>query len=94
MIPMARCTAYSVNRPCRQNRLDSLKAHFNAAYEELLKKIDEQIEVIEQAAKDSASLELPHSSQFYEGLVKGYEDALAEFNEKRQEVSQTLPRSR
>ena len=74
-----------------QNRLDSLKAHFNAAYEELLKKIDEQIEVIEQAAKDSASLELPHSSQFYEGLVKGYEDALAEFNEKRQEVSQTLP---
>ena len=72
------------------NRLDSLKAHFNAAYEQLLENIDEQIEVIERAVKYSASLELPHSSQFYEDLAKGYEDALAEFNGMQQEASQAL----
>ena len=73
-----------------QNRLDSLKAHFNAAYEQLLKNIDNQIDVIEQAQKDSASIALPHSSQFYEDFGKGYEDAFREFESMRAAANQTL----
>ena len=73
-----------------QNRIDRLKAHFNAAYEQLLKDIDEQIGVLQLAAKDTASLELPHGIQFYEDLAKGYEDARARFSRMQQEASEAL----
>ena len=73
-----------------QDRLDSLKAHFNAAYEHLLKNIDEQIERIEQAARDSESIVLPHRSQFYEDLGKGYEDALGNFKSMQDAANQAL----
>ena len=73
-----------------QDRMDRLKAHFNAAYERLLENIDEQIGVLELAAEDTASLELPHGSQFYDDLAKGYEDALAEFSRMQQEAFEAL----
>ena len=73
-----------------QDRMDSLKAHFNAAYENLLENIGERIGVLELAAKENASQELPHSSQFYDDLAKGYEDALAEFSKMQQEASEAL----
>ena len=73
-----------------QDRMNRLKAHFNAAYEQFLENIDEQIGVLELAATDNASQKLPHSSQFYEDLAKDYEGALAEFSNMQQETSETL----
>ncbi len=73
-----------------QDRMDRLKVHFNAAYENLLENINEQIGVLELAARDTASLELPHSSQFYDDLAKGYEDAFEEFSRVRQQASEAL----
>ena len=73
-----------------QDRLDNLKAHFNAEYEHLLKNIDEQIKLIKQAARDSESIVLPHGSQFYEDLGKGYEDALGNFKSMQDAAKQAL----
>ena len=73
-----------------QNLLDSLNAHFNAAYEGLLKNIDEEIGLIEQAAEDAESIVLPHSSQLYADFSNQYETALEQFKEQRQVANQTL----
>ena len=73
-----------------QARMDGLKAHFNAAYEKLLENIDERIGMLQLTAKELASLELPHGSQFYDDLAKDYEDALVEFSRMRQGVSEAL----
>ena len=73
-----------------QDRMDRLKAHFNAAYENFLENIDEQIGVLQLAARDTASQELPHGSQFYDDLAKGYEDALAEFSRMQREANEAL----
>lgn len=73
-----------------QDRMDRLKAHFNAAYEKLLENIDEQIGVLQLTAKDTASLELPHGAQFYDDLAEGYEEALAKLLRMQQEASEAL----
>ena len=73
-----------------QDRMDRLKAHFNAAYEKLLENIDKQIRVLQLAAKDAVSLELPHGSQFYDDLAKSYEDALPKFSKMQQEAREAL----
>ena len=73
-----------------QNRLDRLKAHFNAAYEKLINNIDEQIVQVEKAAEDSESIVLPHCSQFYEELSDQYENALEQFKCTQQMVKQTM----
>ena len=73
-----------------QNRLDALKAHFNAEYEHLLKNIDDQIYLIERASQESESVALPHSAQFYEDLVERYEEALGNFKDTKHAAKEAV----
>ena len=73
-----------------QVRLSRLKAHFNTEYEQLLKIIDNNIELLEQASMDAESVVLPHNSQFYEDLSEKYESAVDDFNHVRQTASEAL----
>ena len=73
-----------------QDQMDRLKAHFNAAYEQLLENLDEQIKVLELIVKGVGSLDLPHASQFYDDLVMSYEQALAKFSRMQQEANGAL----
>ena len=67
-----------------QVRLRRLKAHFSTEYDQLLKNIDLQSAMLEQAAKETASVVLPHNSQFYEDLTGEYDNALREFQHVQQ----------
>ena len=73
-----------------QDRMGKLKAHFNAAYEQLLKDIDNQIEILAIAGKEVASTKLPHSSQFYDDLTNDYEHVLEQFTATQQKANEAL----
>ena len=73
-----------------QDRMSKLKAHFNAAYEKLLRDIDEQISVLEPIIKKTESPGLPHTAQFYDDLAMDYEDAKIQFSRMRQEANHAL----
>lgn len=57
-------------------RLSALEAHFNAEYEQLMKRLDTEIDGLNAAATAGAGLSFPNRAEFYDDLAGEY--ALAE----------------
>jgi len=58
-----------------RERLSALEAHFNAEYEQLMQRIDTEIERLKSAANEGAALRLPNRSEFYDDLAVEYDAA-------------------
>lgn len=58
-------------------RLSALEAHFNAEYEQLMQRIDTEIERLNAAANEGAALRLPNRAEFYDDLAVEYDAAEA-----------------
>lgn len=58
------------------DRLPALEAHFNTEYEQLMKRLDTEIDRLNAVAKGGAGLALPNRAEFYDDLAGEY--ALAE----------------
>jgi len=54
------------------DRLDALKAHFSAAYEEVIESIDCQIGRLRSASTASEAIQLPPAEAFYDHLVSKF----------------------
>lgn len=64
-------------QPMPEDRLAAIEAHFNAEYEQFMKRLDEMIARIQAESKAAAALALPNSAQLYGDLVTEYEPAEA-----------------
>jgi wobble nucleotide-excising tRNase len=60
-----------------RERLSALEAHFNAEYEQLMQRIDTEIERLNAAANEGAALRLPNRAEFYDDLAVEYDAAEA-----------------
>lgn len=58
-------------------RLAALEAHFNAEYEQFMKRLDAEIDGLNAAAKAGAGLTLPNRAEFYDDLAAEYDAAEA-----------------
>jgi wobble nucleotide-excising tRNase len=58
-------------------RLAALEAHFNAEYERLMKRLDNEIAGINATATAVAELKLPNRAEFYDDLAAEYDSAEA-----------------
>ncbi len=58
-------------------RLAVLEAHFNAEYEQFMKRLDDEISEINAAAAAAAGLKLPSRAEFYDDLAAEYGSAEA-----------------
>ncbi len=56
-------------------RLSALEAHFNAEYEQLMKRLDAAIDGLNAVAKAAAGLTLPNRAEFYDDLTAEYDGA-------------------
>ena len=72
------------DQPMAVRRWDSLKAHFNAEYERLIERIDQEIEQLEAASQASEAIQMPPSAALYDDLApefqsceRGLREALA-----------------
>lgn len=64
-----------------KDRLAALEAHFNAEYEQFMKKLDEMIAQIQAASRAADELALPNSAQLYDDLAAEHEPAEAALRE-------------
>lgn len=62
-------------------RVSALEAHFSAAYERLMRRLDVEIDELYEAAKVGAALRLPNRAEFYEDLATEYDAAEAVLRE-------------
>ena len=67
-----------------EQRLDALGAHFNVEYDQLIQRIDQQIQQLETAFEASEAIKIPSTAALYDHLVRefqsrerGLRDALA-----------------
>lgn len=58
-----------------EDRLSELEAHFSAEYEGFLRKVEEQIQVLDSAGKQAAEVGLPNRAELYEDLATDYDAA-------------------
>lgn len=58
-------------------RLAALEAHFNAEYEQFIKRLDAEIDGLNTSAKAGAILTLPNRAEFYDDLTAEYDAAEA-----------------
>jgi len=56
-------------------RLSALEAHFNAEYEQLMKRLDTEIDALNTVATTGAALHLPNRAEFYDDLTTEYDVA-------------------
>jgi wobble nucleotide-excising tRNase len=59
------------------DRLSALEAHFNAEYEQFMKRLDDAIDEVRDAANAGAILKLPNRAEFYDDLAAEYDAAEA-----------------
>lgn len=78
-------------------RLDALAAHFNAEYERLIQRIDQQIQQLERASEASEAIPIPSAATLYDHLVqdfrsckRGLRKALVAMGEFLADAVQTL----
>jgi wobble nucleotide-excising tRNase len=64
-------------RALPSGRLSALEAHFNSEYEQLMKRLDGEIEGLNAAAREAAALPLPNRAEFYDDLAAEYDAAEA-----------------
>ncbi|MGB9624669.1 MAG: AAA family ATPase [Phycisphaerae bacterium] len=62
-------------QPLPDGRLAALEAHFSAEYEQLLRKIDDQIGQLQESAKAAGQLKLPNRAELYDDLASDYDAA-------------------
>ncbi len=62
-------------QPLPASRLRALEAHFSAQYEELLRKLEGQIDKLESSSTDARGLRLPYRAELYDDLVSDYDPA-------------------
>ena len=60
-----------------------MEAHFSAEYEQFLRKIDEQVEQLQESVKAASQLKLPNRAELYDDLASDYDVA-------QQSLSQAL----
>ena len=53
-------------------RLDALAAHFNAEYERLIQRIDQQIQQLERASEASEAIPIPSAATLYDHFVQDF----------------------
>ena len=70
-------------QPLPEGRLAALEAHFSAEYEQFLRKIDEQVEQLQESVKAASQLKLPNRAELYDDLASDYDVA-------QQSLSQAL----
>ena len=61
----------SVTKRCREDRMRDLEAHFSAEYDQFLRSLDNQLETLEKASKQSELMELPHSQRLPRRTLRG-----------------------
>lgn len=64
-----------------EDRLLTLQAHFSEEYENLQRRLDDQIDELSNMSRAAASLDLPKRAELYEDLVAEYEQAEQEVRE-------------
>jgi wobble nucleotide-excising tRNase len=69
--------------PMPKDRLAALQAHFSAAYEQLLKNLDDEIAALQTASKAAAELSMPNAAQLYGDLSSEYDAAAAALRGER-----------
>jgi wobble nucleotide-excising tRNase len=70
-------TCLFCDQPFPRDRLTAMEAHFSTEYEELLRRVDDQISTIRAAIKTATELSLPNTAQFYDDLSSEYDSAAA-----------------
>jgi wobble nucleotide-excising tRNase len=68
-------------QPLPLDRLGQLEAHFNAEYERLLQRIDEQIRALEAVEKQATVAVVPNRAELYDDLAVDFDAALQTFRE-------------
>ncbi len=66
-------------QPLPEHRLGELEAHFNAEYERLLQRIDEQILALEAVVKQATGAMVPNRAELYEDLATDFDAAMQRF---------------
>ncbi len=56
-----------------RQRLDALAAHFNAGYERLIQRIDQQIQQLERTSEVSKAIQIPSAAALYDHLVQDFQ---------------------
>lgn len=70
-------TCLFCEQPLLADRLGKLEAHFNAEYEQFLRRIDEQIEQLKAENAAAAQARFPHQAEFYDHLKNDFRSAEA-----------------
>ncbi|MCE9589167.1 MAG: AAA family ATPase [Planctomycetes bacterium] len=78
------------DQPMAKKRLAALEAHFSTEYEDLQRKLDEQMGVIQAAIKTGADLVLPKVAELYDELSSEVDAASATLRGERDEAKRVL----
>lgn len=70
-------TCIFCDQPIPKDRLAALEAHFNTEYEDLLRKLDEQMASIQSAMKMATDEAIPKAAECYDDLSAEFESAAA-----------------
>ena len=73
-------------QPLPDARLEELEGHFNAAYEQLLERIDRTIGDVAKARDQLRSLRWPEATAIYEDLAGDYREACSRLEKRREEL--------
>lgn len=84
----AKC--FFCDQPMPQERLTALEAHFSTEYEEFLKKLADQIEVLQTSVLETSDSSMPKAAEFYDEMSSEYDDAAAALRHECDSAKQIL----